>query len=132
MILHNHSIETIGALRDGGIVLGRNRVRIEEAAAVIELELSRRWKLEKCVIDLCRDRPERNRFAERVAPQVAHQTTKRALSIGEKDSGDRFDGPTVGTLVFDKILIGEIRIAYLSRRATAEYPGIAFRRFGWI
>jgi hypothetical protein len=35
-------------------------------------------------------------------------------------------------LVFDKILIREIRIADLSRRTLAEYPGIAFRRFGRI
>jgi hypothetical protein len=57
---------------------------------------------------------------------------ERTFSIGEKDGGNRFHCAANRTFLFDEIFIREIRIAYLSRRAPAEYPGIALRRFGRI
>jgi hypothetical protein len=58
MILHDQPLEAIGALRDGRVVCRRNCLGIEKAAAVIELELARRRKTAKRVIDLCRDSPD--------------------------------------------------------------------------
>ncbi len=62
MILYDQPLEAVGALRDGGVVSRRNCLRIEKAAAVIELELARRRKVEKRVIDLGRDRSGRYAF----------------------------------------------------------------------
>src|ERR1700728_621012 len=132
VVLNNQPLEAIGALRDGRIVRGRNCLGIEKTAAVIEFELARGPQIEKRVIDLCRDSSQRYCLAKRIAPQVAHQTAERAFSIGEKDGGNRIDCAANGTFLFDEIQVGKIRIADLPRRAAAEYPGIAFRRFGRI
>ena len=100
-------------------------MRIEEAAAVIELELARRRQASEA-----RDRsapgsrPAGTVSVERVAPQIAHHTAKRTFPIGKKNGGNRYDCSPGCTLLFYKILIGKIRIALLSRRTPAQYPGI--------
>src|ERR1700722_10186094 len=76
------------------------------------------------MIDLCRDRPHGNRFRERVAPQIAHQTAKRAFPVGEKNSGHWYNHSPVRILLFYEIFIRKVRIAFLSRRAEAQDPAI--------
>src|ERR1700733_5997173 len=120
MVLNNQPLKAIGALCDRGIVRGRDCLGIKKAAAVVEFELTRRRKLKKRVIDLCRDSSGWYCLAERITPQVAHQTAERAFSIGKKDGGNRFDCAANRTFLFYEILIRDIRIADLPPRAAAE------------
>src|ERR1700722_18305871 len=127
MILDDDSIEPTHALCDGRIIPGRNCVRIEKTATVIKLDLPCGRQVQKRMIDLCRDRPRGNRFRESVTPQIAHQAAKRAFPIGEKNSSYGYNHTPVRTLLFYKILIRKIRIAFLSRRTATQYPGIRYR-----
>ena len=106
-------------------------MRIKKTAAVIQLELARWGKLKKRVVDLCRDRTNGHTFGECVAPQIAHHTAKRTFFISNKDGGNRHHDPIGRPLFFCEVLIRQIRIEFLPRRATAQDPGINFRAHGY-
>src|SRR5439155_6335848 len=89
MTLHNHSLEVANSRRDSWIVGGGNRVRIEEAPAIVELDLARRRQLRQSVIYLRRNSARRQSFCQCVSPKVAHQAAPGALSIRQEDRRDR-------------------------------------------
>ena len=72
-------------LGDGGIVVARDRLRVEEVAAVVELDVAAGGRRASGVVDLCWDRSRRDGLVRRVLPQVAHQAAERALAIGQED-----------------------------------------------
>ena len=97
----------------------RHRAVIEEAARVVELQVSnaarfrglgtgsarsRRGRLgpgREPELDLARDRAGRRVGLDRVAPEVAHHAAPRALAAGEEDRGD-VDDAAVGRRARDR------------------------------
>src|SRR5271154_184676 len=75
--LDDHPFEAGNATSDCRVILDRNRARIEEAAAVVQLDLPRGSKAFESVANLCRNRSSRDAFHQRVLPEVAHQATPR-------------------------------------------------------
>src|SRR5205814_5302798 len=131
-----------------GVVLWRDGPRIEEAAAVIELDLpcgrvreapsefaeevlptqilgseSRERK-----INLRGDRTDRNRFAQGILPQIAHQAVPRAFAIGQKNRRHRHDFARVRALPFDKESVGMEWIDWIPCATLRENPMVPFMR----
>ena len=78
-------------LRDLGVLLGPDRLGVEEAAGVVELDLTRRGQRGEGAGDLRGDRPEGSGFGEGVLPEIAHEAAPGALAVGQKESGYRDD-----------------------------------------
>ncbi len=118
------------APRDGLVILGWNGVRIKKAAAVIKFELPRRRQVQKRMIDLCRGS----------LPTVTDSVSvlRHRSHIKQRNGHSRLVRKIVATgtttpaeLVFYKILIRKIRIAFLACRTPAQYPGIRYRVHGY-
>ena len=73
---------------DRRMVSRRDRMGIEEAAAVVELDLPGRRQRCEGVLDLRGDRAGRHGFLQRVLPQVAHQAAPGAFAVRQEDRGD--------------------------------------------
>src|SRR5258706_505291 len=85
MGFHNYPLEPARPLGDGGIVGSRNRSPIEEAAAIVELEMfCARHPLER-VIDLRGNRPEGLRFGGGVLPEIAHEAAPGAFAVRQEN-----------------------------------------------
>src|SRR6185437_1186209 len=71
-----------------------NGARVEEASAVIELDLPSRRQPRECEAYLLWNGSRRKAFGKCVPPQVAHQAAPWALPIREKDgcNRDQFSG----------------------------------------
>jgi hypothetical protein len=102
-------------------------VRIEEAAAVVKLDLPRRGKACESELDLLGNRAGRNAFGQRVAPQIAHQTPPGALPVGEKDGRDRNDLAGGCTLLLHEEGVRLPRIHVMAVWTLIEYPAVSFR-----
>src|SRR2546428_2281222 len=114
MTLHNHSLEVANSRRDSWIVGGGNRVGIEEAPAIVELDLARRRQLRQSIIYLRRNRAQRQRFCQRVLPQVAHQAAPGAFSIRQEDRRDRDEFAGFCPLLLQQKGIGALRVERVS------------------
>src|SRR5262249_44437787 len=89
---------------------GRNRLRIEEAASVIELHLPCRRQRDKRLADLHRDRSALDGRVERVLPQIAHHAAERTLAVGEEDDGGWNQRATRTRLFFGESRVGAIGV----------------------
>src|SRR5262245_59993834 len=94
MSFDNHAFECSDTTRDSRVITRWDGARIEEAPAIVKLDLPRRWHAfarghcSERVIDLRRNRARRHRLRQRVLPQIAHQATPGTLTIGEENGGD--------------------------------------------
>ena len=102
-------------------------MHVEEAAAVIELDLPRWGQPRQSKADLLGDCAGWNAFSECVAPQIAHQASPGTLSIGEKDGRDRDDFARGCTLVLNEKRIRPPRIQNMALRPFTENPAISLR-----
>src|SRR5687768_13897609 len=111
MRFHNDTLEGMDALDDGGEVLRWNGFRIEEAAGIVELDLSRTVgevrfifrELRNGKSNLRRDGSARNRFERRVLPQIAIGTAPRTFAV-RQENGRYGSGCSVrGPLSFDEV-----------------------------
>ena len=114
MTLHNHSLEVANSRRDSWIVGGGNRVRIEEAPAIVELDLARRRQLRQSIINLRRNSARRQSFCQRVLPQVAHEAAPGAFSIRQEDRRDRDQFAGFCPLLLQQKGIGTPRVERIS------------------
>src|ERR1700761_5081570 len=102
MALDDDSFEGCDEARNRGVIFRRYGMHVEEAAAVIELDLTCWGQPGQRKADLLRDGAGWNAFSEGIAPQVAHQTSPGTFSIREKDRRDRDDFARGRTLVFNE------------------------------
>jgi len=129
MTFHNHSLEMTNALCDRGEVFRRNCVCIEEAAGVVEFDLSCvagkrearfsiRWKsaqlvrrkLPERVINLRGNRPRRHAFGQSIFPQIAINTPPRTFPVGQKDCRACHHRARFRSLRFDEEVVRTKRI----------------------
>src|SRR5688572_16723432 len=100
MAFDDDPFESAPAFGDGGMIRGWNGAGIEEAAAVVELEmpwsagaagLSRRRgdsQFAQCPVDLRGNGARRHGFRECVLPKITHQAAPRAFAVGQENCGD--------------------------------------------
>ena len=89
MRFDDHALEARNRLCDLFIVFGRDLLRIEEAAGVVQLDLPDRRQIGERRSDLVRNGTTRHDFVQCVGPQVAHDATERTLAVGQEDDGSR-------------------------------------------
>lgn len=87
----DHGIEVGDEVGDGGVVGGRDRVGIEEIAAVVELDVARKGQAIERPADLGGHGPDGDGVVRGVFPQVAHQAAEGAFAVGDEDGRDVVD-----------------------------------------
>ena len=102
MALDDDSFEGCDQVRNSGIIIRGYGMHVEEAAAVIELDLTCWGQPGQGKADLFGYSAGWNTFSERIAPQVAHQASPRTFSVREKDGRDRDDFARGRTLVLNE------------------------------
>ena len=103
---------------DGRIIRGRNGGGVEEAAAVVELELfGPGAELRQRMVDLSGNCAVRDGPGRRVFPQIAQQTAPRTFLVGQQNRSGTDDVSGTGALFFKK--------------KTARLEGIERRGPGW-
>ena len=105
MIFDNHRVELLDSGNDLGMVLGGNRLGIEEISRVIQLDLSGGGQSLQDVVNLSGDRTEGDPFVQCVPPEITHGAAKRTFSIGEENRHDILDDSRCGPLGFREIRI---------------------------
>ena len=110
MVLNRDRSKHPGAVGDCGVVLGRNRLAIEEVPTVVQLHVLRGWQAPQREVDLFGDGTGRQAFVRGVLPQVAHETPIGALVVGQKDRRDILDPAGGGPLRLDEKRVGTTRI----------------------
>src|SRR5580698_1244881 len=126
MALYDCSLKAAYFGRDCGVVLDRNRMMIEEAPAVIELDLACWRQLRESIFDLMWNRAERNGLHRCILPEVAHQATPGTLAICKEDGRYWNHFPVCGTLSFYQKGIGFRGIYNRAGWALIENPLITF------
>src|SRR4029450_2767020 len=109
----DHALEARNRFCDLFIVFGRDLLRIEKAARVVQLDLPDRWQLGERRADLLRNRTARHDLVQRVGPQVAHDATERTLAVGQEDDGSRHQLTGRSGLFFPDGRVGTMRIDWL-------------------
>ena len=137
MTFNDDPLERADALSDCGKIFRRDRARIEEAPAVVELDLFRSSQVGASVpaspdllqskVDLRGNGPDRRRFRERVFPQVAHEAAPRAFAVREKDGGDRDDFPLLGQFFLNAVSERAKWIQCASRGSARQNPLVSLR-----
>ena len=124
MILDDDGLEVADARGDGRMILGWDRLRVEEVAGVVELEVLRGRKPLQGVVDLRGNGSDGDTLIERVLPQVAHRAAKRTLFVGEEDCRDIFNHARSRSLRLDEKSIRLPQIKPLLRRTGGEDVGV--------
>ena len=94
MVLNDHRVVVANTFSDRLPVSWWNRLSVEEVPTVVKLDVLRAPQLghlQERMVNLIRNRSERNTLVRRVLPQVAHQTTKRTLAVRQEQSRNIFD-----------------------------------------
>ena len=125
MAFDDHALESRHEPHDGRVILRRDRFAVEEAAAVIELDLPGGGKPVQRVLDLRGDGPQRRIAGKCIAPQVAHQTMPWALAVGQEDCRDGYDLARCGAFLLHKKRRWAQRVKLVARRPLRQNPGIA-------
>ncbi len=76
--------------------------------------------------------PGWHRLRERVSPQVAKDAPPGALTIRQKNNGDRHEFARGGAFLFDQIGIGLLGVQGIGSGAVAENPLVSPARVSWI
>ena len=129
MVLDDDGLEVTDPGRDGGVIFGRDRLRIEEVAGIVELDVLRAGRLRQGVVDLGRDRSDGNSLIQRVLPEITHRAAERTLLVRQEDRRDVLNSPRSSSLRFDQVRVRSPRIERLLRRAGGENVGI---EHGWL
>jgi len=133
MALDNDGCEWVEQSGDLWKISPRYRPRIEEIAAVVKLDMSRSRKSSQCPPNLCRDRALRYAMIGGILPQIAHQTTKRTLAIGQEYRGNVFDHSPGRSFFFNQAGIRPPGRHEIFRRPLRQDPAIINRsRAGFI
>ena len=128
MTLDDHSLESAQKKSDLLVVCGRDRLTVEEAPAVVELDGARRWQSIECISELCRNCADRCRLLQRMPPQIAHETPPGTFPICQQDRSDRNDFEGSAAFVLNKEPGRLPRIDLRSAAAVLKDPAIAFCR----
>lgn len=126
------SLEACDSVGYGWMVFGRDGFGVEEAAAVVELDLAGGRELLEGVVDLRGNGSEGHGFSEGVLPEVAHEATPGTLSVGEEDGGYRKDFACGCVLVFDEEGVGTRGVERVSLRTLRENPLVAVVAALWV
>src|SRR6185503_902309 len=132
MAFPDDTLESTQALSDGRVIVTRDCTRIEEAAAIVELDVPQhrvpRCHRVKRPIDLLGDGSGRNGFGERVLPQIAHYATPRTFAVGQKHRryGNYFAG--VASLLLNETRHRPARVERLTLRPSGKNPLVAVTR----
>ena len=124
MALHDHPLEVLDEHGDTRILLGRDGAWIEEAAAVVELDVACRPEAVERVPNLARDCARGDALRECVTPQVTHGAAPRALAIGEEDRCDLADVTGGEAFAFDQVRVGPLGIDGFAGASAAKDPAI--------
>src|ERR1043166_8081665 len=138
MTLDDHPFEMLHLHGNGGKILGRDRAGIEEASAIVKLEVARARRDRRgapgCVersqshVNLPRNRSGRHRFVERVLPQIAHQTAPGTFPVRKKYRRDRDNFAGLRSLAFAEKCDGLRWIQRPSRRTAGKNPPVTLGR----
>ena len=107
MRFHHDVVGERNPFSDGRVIRERNGGRVEEAAAVVELDLSGPRSECARAYSICRGiAPGGTVSREGVLPQIAHQTTPGALLVREQDGGRIHNASETGPLLFQEKAMG--------------------------
>ena len=95
MRLDDHAVERCDDCRNRVIVCRGNGLRVEEAARVVQLQLTNRRQPRERVPNLTGDHSFRDHVVERVDPEVAHDAAERALPVGQEDGRGGTSAPAL-------------------------------------
>src|SRR6185436_10826412 len=132
MRLDDDAIEPRDGRGNFVVVLDRDRLRVEEAPGVIQLDLASRRQCGERLANLLDDCPPRHRRIERVDPQVAHHAAERALAIGQEDDGGRREGAVLVPLFFPHRGVGAMGIESSLGAAKIEHEPVVDQRTGTL
>ena len=116
MAFDDDSFEVGCLLRDGVVVFGRDGFGVEEAAAVVELDLTGWGELGEGVVDLGGDGSDGYGFGEGVLPEIAHEAAPGALAVGEEEGGYGDDFFCGGVLLFYEEGVGAVGVELVALR----------------
>ena len=133
MRLDDHPFEGPNEGGDLLMLFGANRLCVEEAARVVQLDVPRPRQGRERPADLRGDRSRRRRLRKCVLPQVAHQAPPGALAVSQEDRGDGHDLAVLCGLLLDERRVGARWVEVIALRALLEDPTVPFpvrRRIG--
>src|SRR5216684_2838367 len=132
MALHDHPLEPAHPLGDGRIILPRNCAPVEEASAIIELELPRFGQPGERVIDLRGNCAKRHGLLNRVAPEIAHQAAPGTFAVGQENGRHAHYLTRFSPLFLSQERIGLEWIKLVPSGATRPNPGIPRGSRFWV
>ena len=131
MALNNRPVEMSDEFRNCRVIFARNCLKVEKAAAVVELHLSSRRQPFQCVGNLARNGARCDGFCQSVLPQIAHHAPPRALAVGQEDGCDRDNLTRRRAFLFHEKCVRlrgvEFRSAAVSGRESIPFVPLARR-----
>ena len=112
-----------------GVVGGGDGAGVEEAAAIVELDVLGGGEAGEGIGDLRGDSAGGEGVGEGVLPEVAHEAAPGTLAVGEEEGGDVDEaagggGPGLGFRLEEEG-VGDVRVDEVARGAAVEDPTVA-------
>ena len=111
------------------MVFQRDCATIEEAPAVVELDLTGSREL---LQERTQSEPgslRGNRLSQRVLPEITHQAAPGALAVGQKDRGDRNNFAGGRVFFLNEECVRPRGIELVALWTAIQYPAIALAAF---